>query len=138
MTSIQKTKTTQSTSGLGSLKTMKTSEEQSSNPYNAPTTYLSPADRILKIADLKGTIRQLEDSLKNEVETLQAEIELGLLDELEEDGSFHYGGVRCTPYETKRWSYPAETKEAIKAIQERAVYEGNASQSVTKSLRITL
>lgn len=136
MTSTQKTKKPKS--GLSSLETMKTSEEQSSNPYNAPTTSLTPADRILKIADLKGTIRQLEDSLKNEIETLQAEIELGLLDELEDDGSFHYGGVRCTPYETKRWSYPSATKEAIKTLQERAIYDGNASQSITKSLRITL
>lgn len=136
MTSTQKT--TKPKNGLNSLEAMRTSEEQSLNPYNAPTTSLSPADRILKIADLKGTIRQLEDSLKNEIETLQAEIELGLLDELEDDGSFHYGGVRCTPYETKRWSYPAETRDAIKAIQERAQYQGDASQSITKSLRITL
>lgn len=136
MTSSPKTKKPKS--GLHSLEAMKTSEEPSSNPYNAPTTYLTPADRILKIADLKGTIRQLEDSLKNEVETLQAEIELGLLDELEDDGSFHYGGVRCTPYETKRWSYPAETKDAIKTLQEVAQYQGHATQSVTKSLRITL
>lgn len=99
---------------------------------------MSPADRILKIADLKGTIRQLEDSLKHEVETLQAEIELGLLDELEDGGSFYYGGVRCTPYETKRYSYSDETKEAIKDLQQRAIYKGEASQSITKSLRITL
>lgn len=137
MTSTQK-KTKTSRSGLSSLEAMKTSEEPSSNPYNAPGTHLTPSDRILKIADLKATITQLQDSLKNEVETLQAEIELGLLDELEDGGSFHYGGVRCTPYETKRYSYSDEVKDAIKKIQERAVYQGNASQSITKSLRITL
>lgn len=136
MTSTSKKK--QSKNGLSSLHQIQTEELPQKSTYNGATPYLSPADRILKIADLKGTIRQLEDSLKNEIETLQAEIELGLLDELEDDGSFHYGGVRCTPYETKRWSYPAETKDAIKAIQERAQYEGDASQSITKSLRITL
>ena len=136
MTSTQKTKRPKS--GLDSLEAMKTSGEQSLNPYNAPMTSLTPADRILKIADLKGTIRQLEDSLKNEIETLQGEIELGLLEELEEEGSYLYGGVRCTPYETKRWNYPSETKDAIKAIQEQAQYLGDASQSITKSLRITL
>lgn len=136
MTSTSKKK--QSKNGLSSLHQIQTEELPQRSTYNGASSSLSPADRILKIADLKGTIRQLEDSLKNEIETLQAEIELGLLDELEDDGSFHYGGVRCTPYETKRWSYPSATREAIKTLQERAIYDGDASQSITKSLRITL
>ena len=136
MTSTPKTKKPKN--GLNSLETMKTSSDTPSNPYNAPTTSLTPADRILKIADLKGTIRQLEDNLKNEIEALQAEIELGLLEEFEEDGPFHYGGIRCTPYETKRWEYNKETKAAIKSLQEMAQYQGDAAQKTTKSLRITL
>ena len=136
MTSTQKKK--RSENGLNSLSQIQTEETPQANTYNAAGPSLSPADRILKIADLKGTIRQLEDALKNEVDKLQGEIELGLLEELEEEGSYHYGGVRCTPYETKRWSYPDEVKEVIKDLQERAIYQGRATQKVIKSLRITL
>ena len=120
------------------MSAIQTDEKPQTSTYNAAGLSLSPADRILKIADLKGTIRQLEDALKNEVDKLQGEIELGLLEELEEEGSYHYGGVRCTPYETKRWSYPDEVKDAIKELQERAIYQGSATQKVTKSVRITL
>lgn len=136
MTSTQKKK--RSKNGLNSLSTIRTDERPQASTYNAAGPSLSPADRILKIADLKGTIRQLEDALKNEVETLQGEIELGLLEELEDEGSYYYGGVRCTPYETKRWSYPDDVKDAIKELQERAIYQGSATQKVTKSVRITL
>ena len=136
MTSTQKK--TRSENGLNSLSAIQTDETPQTSTYNAPTTSLTPADRILKIADLKGTIRQLEDALTTEVDKLQGEIELGLLEELEEEGSYLYGGVRCTPYETKRWSYPDEVKDAIKELQERAIYQGRATQKVTKSLRITL
>lgn len=136
MTSTQKKK--RSENGLNSLSTIQTDETPQASTYNAAGPSLSPADRILKIADLKGTIRQLEDALKNEVDKLQGEIELGLLEELEEEGSYLYGGVRCTPYETKRWSYPDDVKDAIKELQERAIYQGSATQKVTKSVRITL
>jgi hypothetical protein len=136
MTSTQKKKA--QCSGLNRLSAIQTNEKPQTSTYNAAGPSLSPADRILKIADLKGTIRQLEDALKNEVDKLQGEIELGLLEELEEEGSYHYGGVRCTPYETKRWSYPDEVKDAIKELQERAIYQGSATQKVTKSVRITL
>lgn len=136
MTSTSKKR--RSKNGLSSLQQIQTEDPLQTSTYNAAGPSLSPADRILKIADLKGTIRQLEDALKNEVETLQGEIELGLLEELEDEGSYHYGGVRCTPYETKRWSYPDEVKDAIKELQERAIYQGSATQKVTKSVRITL
>ena len=136
MTSTQKKK--RSENGLSSLSAIQTEETPQTSTYNAPTTSLTPADRILKIADLKGTIRQLEDALKNEIETLQAEIDLGLLDELEDDGSFYYGGVRCTPYTTRRWEYSTATKEAVKTLQEIAQYQGDAIQKTSTSLRITL
>ena len=136
MTSTSKKKRCKN--GLSSLQQIQTDGPLQKSTYNAAGPSLSPADRILKIADIKGTIRQLEDALKNEVDKLQGEIELGLLEELEDEGSYYYGGVRCTPYETKRWSYPDEVKEVIKDLQERAIYQGSATQKVTKSLRITL
>ena len=136
MTSTSKKKRCKN--GLSSLQQIQTDGPLQKSTYNAAGPSLSPADRILKIADIKGTIRQLEDALKNEVDKLQGEIELGLLEELEDEGSYYYGGVRCTPYETKRWSYPDEVKEVIKDLQERAIYQGSATQKVTKSVRITL
>ena len=134
MTSTSRKK--RSKNGLNSLSAIQTDEKPQTSTYNAAGLSLSPADRILKIADLKGTIRQLEDSLKNEIETLQAEIELGLLEELEQEGSYCYGGVRCTPYTTRRWEYPTATKEAVKTLHEVAQYQGDAIQKTSTSLRI--
>lgn len=136
MTSTSKKKRCKN--GLSSLSAIQTEETPQTSIYNAPTTSLTPADRILKIADLKGTIRQLEDALKNEVDKLQGEIELGLLEELEDEGSYYYGGVRCTPYTTRRWEYSTATKEAVKTLQEMAQYQGDAIQKTSTSLRITL
>ena len=94
-------------------------------------------DRILKIADLKGAIKKLQMTLDEEIDILNGEIELGLLAEFEEDGSIVYGGVRCTPYTTRRWEYSTATKEAVKTLQEMAQYQGDAIQKTTTSLRIT-
>ena len=98
---------------------------------------LSPTDRLLKIADLKGAIKKLQMTLDEELDIFNGEIELGLLEEFEEEGSIVYGGVRCTPYTTKRWEYPTATKEAIKSLQELSQYNGDAIQKTTTSLRIT-
>ena len=98
---------------------------------------LNPTERLLKIADLKGAIKQLQEMLDHEVELLQSDIDLGMLDEFEEEGSIVYEGIRCTPYQTKRWEYSKATKQAIKALQERAQYEGDAVQKTTTSLRFT-
>jgi hypothetical protein len=96
-----------------------------------------PTDRILKIADLKGAIKQLQVMLDDELDMLKAEIDLGLLEEFEEDGSVVYEGIRCTPVQTKRWEYDSDTKRAIKALQERAQHYCTATQKTTTSLRIT-
>ena len=98
---------------------------------------LNPTDRILKIADLKGAIKKLQMTLDEEINILNGEIELGLLEEFEEEGSIVYGGVRCTPYTTRWWEYPTATKEAIKSLQELSQYNGDAIQKTTTSLRIT-
>ena len=98
---------------------------------------MNPTERLLKIADLKGAIRELQEMLDHEVELFQTEVELGLLEEFEEEGSIVYQGIRCTPYQTKRWEYSKATKQAIKALQERAQYEGDAVQKTTTSLRFT-
>ena len=136
MTSTSKKKRCKN--GLSSLQQIQTDGPLQKSTYNAAGPSLSPADRILKIADIKGTIRQLEDALKNEVDKLQGEIELGLLEELEDEGSYYYGGVRCTPYTTRRWEYSTATKEAVKTLQEIAQYQGDAIQKTSTSLRITL
>ncbi len=91
----------------------------------------------MKIADLKGAIKGLQHQLDEEIESLNAEIELGLLEEFEEDGSFLVEGIRCTPYTTKRWEYSTATKQAIKSLQEISQYNGEAIQKTTTSLRIT-
>lgn len=94
-------------------------------------------ERLLKIADLKQTIKQLQLTLEDELDLFQKEIELGMLADFERDGSIVYENIRCTPVVTKRWVYNQAAKDAIKKVQEKAQYSGDAKQEETSSLRFT-
>ena len=102
-----------------------------------PPVQLQPTERLAKIADLKGTIKLLDQMLSDELIELQKEIELGMLEEFENEGSFVYENIRVTPVVTRRWQYNTATKKQINAIQEMAQYQGDATQKSTTSLRFT-
>ena len=103
-----------------------------------PPAPLQPTERLAKIADLKGTIKLLDQMLSDELIELQKEIELGMLEEFENEGSFVYENIRVTPVVTRRWQYNTATKKQINAIQEMAQYQGDATQKSTTSLRFTV
>ena len=103
-----------------------------------PPAQLQPTERLAKIADLKGTIKLLDQMLSDELVELQKEIELGMLEEFENEGSFVYENIRVTPVVTRRWQYDTATKKQISAIQEMAQYQGDATQKSTTSLRFTV
>ncbi len=103
-----------------------------------PQAPLKPTERLAKIADLKGAIKQLDAMLSDELIELQKEIDLGMLEEFEDEGSFVFENIRCTPVSTSRWQYNTATKKQISAIQEMAQYQGDATKKTTTSLRITV
>ncbi len=103
-----------------------------------PQAPLKPTERLAKIADLKGAIKQLDAMLSDELIELQKEIDLGMLEEFEDEGSFIFENIRCTPVSTSRWQYNTATKKQISAIQEMAQYQGDATKKTTTSLRITV
>ncbi len=76
--------------------------------------------------------------LSDELIELQKEIDLGMLEEFEDEGSFVFENIRCTPVSTSRWQYNTATKKQISAIQEMAQYQGDATKKTTTSLRITV
>ena len=98
---------------------------------------MSPTERLLLIAKLKADIKRLQEQVDEHVEIFSTEIDLGLMDEFEENGSIVYEGVRCSPVTTFRWSYGKETKQAIKQLQELAQSQGSATQKATTSYRFT-
>ena len=102
-----------------------------------PQAQLKPTERLAKIADLKGAIKQLDAMLSDELVELQKEIELGMLEDFEDEGSFVYENIKVTPVVTRRWQYNTATKKQISAIQEMAQYQGDATQKSTTSLRFT-
>ncbi len=102
-----------------------------------PSPELLPTERLLKIADLKGCINYLQDTLAIELEELEKEISLGLLDDYSDEGSFVYEGVKCTPVVTLRWKYDKETKTRIKQLQEFAQLSASAVRKTTTSYRFT-
>ena len=104
---------------------------------STPSPQLLPTERLLKIADLKGCIKHLQDTLAIELEELEKQISLGLLDDYSEEDSFVYEGIKCTPVVTRRWEYDKGTKKAIKQLQEVAQYQGDAVQKTTTSYRFT-
>ncbi len=108
------------------------------NDALSPPAPLQPTERLAKIADLKGAIKLLDGMLSEELVELQKEIELGMLEEFEDEGSFVFENIRCTPVSTSRWQYDTATKKQISAIQEMAQYQGDATKKTTTSLRITV
>ena len=92
----------------------------------------------MKVADLKGAIALLQETLDEELKELQKDIDLGLLDELAEDKSYVYQNIKCTPVVSNRWTYNAETKKMIKSIQEQAQYKGDAVSKQTHYLKLTI
>ncbi len=95
----------------------------------------SPGTRLKTIAHLKQVIKNLQAELDAEIAEMQADIELGLLDDYEVDGGYVFDNVRCTPVQTTRWEYSEEFKDYVKQIQARAQYSGEATPKTSIALR---
>ncbi|MFZ9245022.1 MAG: hypothetical protein ACO27M_12430 [Vulcanococcus sp.] len=91
---------------------------------------------VHEIAELKLTIKSLDDRLKTRLQELEGAINLGELDDYIADGEGTYVCEGCSIKRLSKttWTYSA----AVKTLKEQEENEGVATKKVSTYLRVTL
>ena len=91
---------------------------------------------VLEIAELKATIKDLDQRLKVRLEELEGAIALGELDDYiaDGDGAYEVDGCRIKQLTKTTWAYSS----AVSALKEQEEHEGVATKKVATYLRVTL
>lgn len=102
-------------------------------------TTTDPASAAAEIFDIIGTIKKLTERKEALQAIISTAIDLGELDSslMADDKGYALGGIRCCPVRRTTWEFNAETKNAIKILQEQAKVEGHATEKVSVSYRFT-
>ena len=103
------------------------------------TTPTDAAAAAEEIFDIIGTIKKLTERKEELQAVISNAIDLGELDDalMADDRGYQLGSIRCCPVRRSTWEFMAETKNAIKALQEQAKVEGLATEKVSVSYRFT-
>ncbi len=103
---------------------------------NNPTTDEARVrEHLQTVTMIKAQIKELGELLTDALKAVETDIDLGLLDEYEDEGSYVFENIRCTVYQTERYEYTTELKEYIKEMQERQRYSGEAVKKITTAMR---
>lgn len=95
---------------------------------------LSPAQRALKVAELKALIKAAEADLALQLEAFDADLAAGRLDEFSyQPGVFELGSITLNRSSRASWRYSPAIKELQKAEQQN----GAASQVISEFWRIS-
>ena len=89
---------------------------------------------VLEIAELKATIQDLDQRLKERLEELEGAIALGELESYFAEGVYEVDGCRIKQLSRTTWTYSS----AVKALKEQEEHEGVATRKVSSYLRFTL
>ena len=95
---------------------------------------LSPAQRALKVAELKALIKAAEADLALQLEAFDADLAAGRLDEFSyQPGVFELGSITLNRSSRASWRYSPAIKELQKAEQQN----GAATQVISEFWRIS-
>ena len=95
---------------------------------------LSPAQRALKVAELKALIKAAEVDLALQLEAFDADLAAGRLDEFSyQPGVFELGSITLNRSSRASWRYSPAIKELQKAEQQ----SGAATQVISEFWRIS-
>ena len=95
---------------------------------------LSPAQRALKVAELKALIKAAEADLALQLEAFDADLTAGRLDEFSyQPGVFELGSITLNRSSRASWRYSPAIKELQKAEQQN----GTATQVISEFWRIS-
>jgi len=95
---------------------------------------LAPAQRALKVAELKALIKAAEVDLALQLEALDADLAAGRLDEFSyQPGVFELGSITLNRSSRASWRYSPAIKELQKAEQQN----GAATQVISEFWRIS-
>ena len=95
---------------------------------------LSPAQRALKVAELKALIKAAEADLALQLEAFDADLAAGRLDEFSyQPGVFELGSITLNRSSRASWRYSPAIKELQKAEQQ----SGAATQVISEFWRIS-
>ena len=95
---------------------------------------LSPAQRALKVAELKALIKAAEADLALQLDAFDADLAAGRLDEFSyQPGVFELGSITLNRSSRASWRYSPAIKELQKAEQQ----SGAATQVISEFWRIS-
>ena len=95
---------------------------------------LAPAQRALKVAELKALIKAAEADLALQLEAFDADLAAGRLDEFSyQPGVFELGSITLNRSSRASWRYSPAIKELQKAEQQ----SGAATQVISEFWRIS-
>ena len=95
---------------------------------------LSPAQRALKVAELKALIKAAEADMALQLEAFDADLAAGRLDEFSyQPGVFELGSITLNRSSRASWRYSPAIKELQKAEQQN----GAATQVISEFWRIS-
>ena len=106
----------------------------SSSASAAVSDRLAPAQRALKVAELKALIKAAEADLALQLEAFDADLAAGRLDEFSyQPGVFELGSITLNRSSRASWRYSPAIKELQKAEQQN----GAATQVISEFWRIS-
>ena len=106
----------------------------SSSASAAASDRLAPAQRALKVAELKALIKAAEADLALQLEAFDADLAAGRLDEFSyQPGVFEIGSITLNRSSRASWRY----SPAIKQLQKAEQQNGAATQVISEFWRIS-
>jgi hypothetical protein len=109
-------------------------QDAATSGSTAVSKELSPAQRALKVAELKALIKAAEADLALQLEAFDADLAAGRLDEFSyQPGVFELGSITLNRSSRASWRYSPAIKELQKAEQQN----GAATQVISEFWRIS-
>jgi hypothetical protein len=99
----------------------------------------TPADAAEEIYGILELVKELTARKETLQTIISNAIDLGELDDclMADDKGYQLGSIRCCPVCRTTFEYDAQTKRAIKELQEQAKVEGHAVAKTGISYRFT-